>query len=201
MATQPNDSGDAASSVFAQPREPILAGPADQSGELLALHPNVLRVWRLSAAIGAAIFGTLAVGGGAAGALGLESGAYVFATISGSVAALFLWSAVQFCGWRYDAWRYGVRAHDVVAGFGVFWRTRRCVPRLRIQHVDIASGPIDRMFGMANVSLFTAGNIAAVITIPGVTPEEAERLRATLLNLEPSDERRPAPPASGQHAG
>lgn len=195
MATQPN--GPATTS--ATQTSGVDFAQAGDDAALLALHPNVLRVWQISAGIGAAIFGTLAIGAGVGGALGLERAAYIFAASTGAIALLFLWSAAQISAWRYDAWRYGVRPHDVLAQFGVFWRTRRCVPRLRIQHVDIASGPIDRMFGMANVSLFTAGNIAAVITIPGVTPEEAERLRATLLKLEPSDDRRPAPPAPGQH--
>ena len=65
---------------------------------------------------------------------------------------------------------------------------RRCSPRLRIQHVDIESGPIDRAFGMVKLTLYTAGTNAAVGTIPGLLPQDAEALRETLLQTERSDE-------------
>ncbi|MBI5863856.1 MAG: PH domain-containing protein [Planctomycetes bacterium] len=167
---------------------------------LRTLHSNVRRVWRIGAWIAAGAFAAFAI---VLIVLAVTSGArsiYVVAAVFGLIALAFVWSAVQFTGWRYAAWRYAVREHDVIANFGVFWRTRRTIPRLRIQHVDIDSGPIDRSFGLANVSLFTAGNITAVIRIPGVAPEEAERLRVLLLKLEPSDGSKPSPTASGQHA-
>jgi membrane protein YdbS with pleckstrin-like domain len=96
--------------------------------------------------------------------------------------------AIVFSSWRYRAWRYAIRPHDVLLHYGVVWRMRRCIPRLRIQHVDIESGPIDRAFGMAKLTLYTAGTNAAVGTIPGLLPQDAEALRETLLQTERSDE-------------
>src|SRR5262245_53958270 len=131
---QPNGPTAATSEPDRQDRGSVLARPlsTDEAAELRSLHRNVLRVWRLSAGIAAAIFGLLALAAIAAGAAKFWDGMHIFAGVSGAIALLFAWSATVYSGWRYAAWRYGVRAHDVVAGYGVFWRTRRCIPRLRI---------------------------------------------------------------------
>lgn len=177
--------------------------PADEppTGELRRLHPAVMRVWRLSDLITAGVFGLLCAAGVMGNLAGAGSWLAIVAAVCGGLALLSLWHAIVYVPWCYDVWRYAERPQDVCIMRGVWWRERRFVPRFRIQHVDIASGPIDRAFGLTNVSIYTAGTIAAVITIPGVAPEEAERLRATLLALEPSDARRPAPPSSGDHPG
>jgi membrane protein YdbS with pleckstrin-like domain len=82
---------------------------------------------------------------------------------------------------RYHRWGYQVRELDVVIESGVWWRTRRCVPRARVQHVDISSGPIDRSLGLVNVELFVAGGIGAVASIHGLSPLAAEALREALV--------------------
>ncbi len=83
---------------------------------------------------------------------------------------------------KHRAWRYAVRPHDVVICYGVLWKMRRTIPRPRIQHVDIESGPIHRAFGLARLSLFTAGTITAVAVIPGIRAADAEALREQLLS-------------------
>lgn len=104
-------------------------------------------------------------------------------------AALF--SAVILClalAWpplAYSRWSYSVRRHDVMLAYGVVWRVRRSVPRPRIQHVDVKSGPLDRAFGLVKCTLYTAGTGEADATIPGLLPEVAEALRERLLERGP----------------
>ena len=81
----------------------------------------------------------------------------------------------------YRRWFYAVREHDVLLCHGVFWRVRRSIPRRRIQHVDIDSGPIDRMIGLCELSLHTAGLGGDDGEIQGLTEPEAEALREQLL--------------------
>ena len=81
----------------------------------------------------------------------------------------------------YDSWRWALRADDVVARYGVVFRVTRSIPRVRVQHVDVTSGPIDRALGFVQVSLHVAGSAGAVLTIPGLAPAEAETLREALL--------------------
>lgn len=82
---------------------------------------------------------------------------------------------------RYRSWGYVLRDEDVLIQSGVWWRVRRCIPRARVQHVDIRSGPLDRAFGLVEVHLFTAGSVGAVAAIPGLSPESGEELRAALV--------------------
>jgi hypothetical protein len=94
-----------------------------------------------------------------------------------AVLVLGLWHARLL----FKSWRWSLRPDDVVARYGVIWRVSRSIPRVRVQHVDVRSGPIDRALGLVEVSLHVAGSAGPVLTIPGLAPAEAETLREALL--------------------
>jgi len=155
--------------------------------EFRPLHPALRKVWILAGLLTAllvaaavAVFDSVWHSAGRSWPLP----AY---TLSAAVFLVLAGNAFVFPTWRYRAWRYAIRPHDVLLHYGVVWRMRRCIPRLRIQHVDIESGPIDRAFGMVKLTLYTAGTNAAVGTIPGLLPQDAEALRETLLKTGRSD--------------
>jgi len=81
----------------------------------------------------------------------------------------------------YASWRWALREDDVLARYGVVFRVARSIPRVRVQHVDVHSGPIDRALGLVEVSLHVAGSAGPVLTIPGLAPAEAEALRGALI--------------------
>jgi hypothetical protein len=95
-----------------------------------------------------------------------------------AVLILGLWHARLL----YRSWRWALRPDDVVARYGVVWRVIRSIPRVRVQHVDVRSGPVDRALGLVEVSLHVAGSAGPVLTIPGLAPAEGEALRAALLD-------------------
>lgn len=90
-------------------------------------------------------------------------------------------------GWRY-ALRYAALysaqqlADGVLIRRGVWWRSEVFVPRARIQHTEINQGPLDRRWGMASVSIHTAGTRLEQISLPGVPRAVAEALRDVLLD-------------------
>lgn len=94
-----------------------------------------------------------------------------------------IWSA-SMVKRQWQVWRYEVTDNEVILSWGVWYQTKRFVPRDRIQHVDITSGPLARKFGLAHVHLYVAGAHGAVGGIPGLTPEEAEDLRAMLVETQ-----------------
>jgi membrane protein YdbS with pleckstrin-like domain len=99
---------------------------------------------------------------------------------AGGAAALL---AVALAVYGYlDARVFGwaVREHDLVTRQGVVWRKTVVVPLVRIQHVELASGPLERAFGTARLQVFTAGSGGADLVIYGLEPERAERLRGHL---------------------
>ena len=82
----------------------------------------------------------------------------------------------------WKSWGYVERDVDLYITHGVWFRTLTAVPYGRMQLVEVQSGPVDRHFGLASVTLKTASpNTDA--TIPGLEPDEASRLRDRLTQL------------------
>ncbi|MDQ3591835.1 MAG: PH domain-containing protein [Actinomycetota bacterium] len=77
------------------------------------------------------------------------------------------------------AWGYAERADDLVVTRGALWRRIDLVPYGRLQMVDVHAGPMDRVFKLARVRLYTASP-STHAHIPGLLPAEAARLRDRL---------------------
>jgi membrane protein YdbS with pleckstrin-like domain len=148
---------------------------------MLRLHPDVKKTWWIDLAITntvlLVIFSIMDL------VLLWRQEWYPLPPMIGALTLIALLLALQlvYNAKRYARWGYQVRELDVVIESGVWWRTRRSVPRARVQHVDIGSGPIDRSLGLVNVELFVAGGIGAVASIPGLSPQAAEALREALV--------------------
>ena len=82
--------------------------------------------------------------------------------------------------WR--SWGYVEREDDLYITHGVLFRTLVAVPYGRMQLVEVASGPLERAFGLATVTLKTA-SAETNASIPGLAPDEATRLRDRLTEL------------------
>ena len=77
---------------------------------------------------------------------------------------------------------YAEREADLLVRRGVLFRSLVVVPYGRMQFVDVQSGPLARAFGIARVQLHTASP-GTDASIPGLPPQEAERLRDRLAAL------------------
>lgn len=80
------------------------------------------------------------------------------------------------------SWGYAERDEDLYITHGAAFRSLSAVPYGRMQFVDITSGPIERVFGIASVHLHTASPGTSA-RIPGLSQEEAARLRDRLTAL------------------
>lgn len=80
------------------------------------------------------------------------------------------------------SWGYVEREDDLYLTHGVLFRTLVAVPYGRMQLVEVSSGPLERAFGLATVTLRTASPETGA-TIPGLEPDEAARLRDRLTEL------------------
>ncbi|WP_203416660.1 PH domain-containing protein [Jiangella ureilytica] len=113
--------------------------------------------------------------------LGLIFGlpAVLIAVGAGLVALVWgLWLIPR--NWR--AWGYAERLDDLLVTHGVMFRRLTVVPYGRMQFVDVASGPLERRYGLATVQLHTASP-ATDAKIPGLPAAEAARLRDRLSAL------------------
>ncbi|GAB2828560.1 PH domain-containing protein [Streptomyces daliensis] len=103
--------------------------------------------------------------------------------------AAFALLPLAFAAWGWGAlrrnwrsWRYAERVDDLLISRGVLWRELTVVPYGRMQLVEVTSGPLERRYGLARLQLHTAAATTDA-TIPGLSPEEAERLRDRLTEL------------------
>lgn len=154
-----------------------------------ALHPRVIIVWRGTAVLAAALLS------GAFAALEfliLSPRGISFFTpglLTGAVAILGVGIAMIWPVLRYRFWGWEIREDQVVIERGVLWRARSLIPRVRIQHVDTRTSPLQRWLDLSSLIIYTAGTHGSDAEIPGLKAEDAERLREELARLEELDER------------
>ncbi|WP_042352506.1 PH domain-containing protein [Bacillus massiliigorillae] len=98
----------------------------------------------------------------------------------GMFVILFLLLVFLIPSLRWKWWRYEVRDEEIEIQKGLFIITRTLVPMVRVQHVDTQQGPLMRKNNLASVEISTA---ATVHEIPALDYDEAERLRAFIVEM------------------
>ena len=61
------------------------------------------------------------------------------------------------------------------------------VPFVRVQHIDVKRGPLDKMFGTASLVVHTAGTHNSLVTLPGLSPARAAEIRDDIRGSIRSD--------------
>ncbi|MEO9325905.1 PH domain-containing protein [Nocardioides sp. C4-1] len=95
-------------------------------------------------------------------------------TIALLAVAVLAWAAVV-PQWRYLVHRWETTETAVYTQTGWWARERRIAPMSRIQTVDYAEGPVERLFGLASVTVTTA-SAAGALSIAGLERDVARRL-------------------------
>ncbi len=97
------------------------------------------------------------------------------------VTLLAIW-IVAYNGISFHYMFYAVREKDISYQSGWLWKSMTTIPYNRVQHCDIREGLIDRQFGLAKLTIYTAGGQSADLMIPGLLPETAEKLKSYILD-------------------
>ena len=84
--------------------------------------------------------------------------------------------------WRYRVHRWEISPQAVFTRTGWLVQQRRIVPISRVQTVDTYRGPLDRLFGLANVTVTTASSAGAV-HIVGLDDDMADRVVEQLTDI------------------
>jgi membrane protein YdbS with pleckstrin-like domain len=82
---------------------------------------------------------------------------------------------------RYERFRWILSPAGLEIRHGVIFRTITSVPRARVQHTDVAQGPIQRRFGLASLVIHTAGQQDSEIHLGGITFDTARAIRDDLM--------------------
>jgi membrane protein YdbS with pleckstrin-like domain len=84
--------------------------------------------------------------------------------------------------WRYRVHRWEIGAQAVYTRTGWLVQERRIAPISRVQTVDTQRGPLDRLFGLATVTVTTASSAGAV-RIVALDSDVADRIAAELTDI------------------
>ena len=156
------------------PAIPLAGHPLDDEGELTKLHPGYARALRLRTTLTAIPF--------LLGALVAEAAIRDLALIpqgiiAGTVLVIALALIIRVPATRYNARGYQISADRLRVVRGLLFRSDTVVPFGRVQHIDVHQGPLDRFFGIATLTLHTAGNHNASVSLPGLGEELAREMR------------------------
>jgi len=84
--------------------------------------------------------------------------------------------------WRYRVHRWDIDPKAVYTRTGWLVQERRIAPISRVQTVDTERGPLDQLFGLANVTVTTASSAGAV-RIAALDSDVADRVVARLTDI------------------
>lgn len=144
---------------------------------LTPLHPKQKSLIRVRSAIRAAVLIILATAGEyfLQTQFGLPGGYLIGAAVLLGILLVLILPHRIYRRWGFDM---GAEQLRVLRGF--LWRTDTIVPFNRIQHIDVAQGPLQRFFGLSTLIVHTAGTHNSIVTLPGLATADAEDMRETI---------------------
>jgi uncharacterized protein len=97
--------------------------------------------------------------------------------LTGGAFLIALFAAILLPARRFRSWGYAMTDDELHIQSGIWTRARTVVPFGRVQHIDVSQGPVERRFGLGRLVLHTAGTLGSAVSLPGLTHEDAERMR------------------------
>ncbi len=94
--------------------------------------------------------------------------------------------ALKIFGFRRKL--YALRERDIVYKKGLIWRSSVVIPFNRIQHAEVFQGPLDRLFDLSSLRIYTAGGSSSDLSIPGLRPSVADKIKHYVLSKTSSYE-------------
>jgi len=148
--------------------------PIVEEAELTRLHPNYAKAIRLRTMVTAIPF---LVGALVAEAVLRANDLLVPGVVIGPVLLVAILLILRIPQRRYGARGYQMGADRLRVVRGLWFHSDTVVPFGRVQHIDVDQGPLDRFFGIATLTLHTAGNHNASVSLPGLGEDLAREMR------------------------
>lgn len=162
--------------LFENQQIDISALPQAELMEMTSLEPSYKKVRYIGASIFAGILifvvALILLFNLDWGIVGFLGGAFI--------AALAIWNVV-YQGISFQYMGYALREKDISFKSGWLWKSITTVPFNRVQHCDFKQGLLDRQFGLAKLTIYTAGGQSTDLEIPGLLLDTAERLKSYIL--------------------
>ena len=94
-----------------------------------------------------------------------------------AVSSLALLAVIFIPHRRWGRLGYALHPNMLQVVRGWLFHIDTIVPLVRVQHIDVTRGPLDKAFGTATLVVHTAGTHNSIVTLPGLSPEKASDIR------------------------
>ena len=152
-----------------------------------ALDRRVVAYWLLSGVTGFVVLTALVVVGWQVFSDKLPGNHLVWSVgVIAVLSMMLLWNVLSpLLAWQ--RWRYEIREDLMLARYGIVVHEEKAIPISRLQHVELGRGPLERLFGLATLVVFTAGSENAAFRLPGLLVARAQALRDQILEARGDD--------------
>lgn len=96
--------------------------------------------------------------------------------LPGSLLIAVLFGALEYIGYMFM--EYELHEDQVVVKSGIFWKRNKSMPYHKLTDAELLQGPLERMFGFADLALQTAGSGETEATLTGL--ENYNRVQETV---------------------
>ena len=76
---------------------------------------------------------------------------------------------------------HALRKHDIIYKEGVIFRNTTTISFNRVQHCELSQGPLEQLFDLFTLKIFTAGGQSSDLEIPGLGDSEAQALKEFII--------------------
>jgi uncharacterized protein len=83
-------------------------------------------------------------------------------------------------GRKYRQWGYHMGTDRLRIVSGYLFHSDTIVPFGRIQHIDVEQGPLQRPYGLATLTVHTAGNHNSSVSLPCIAHDDALAMREAI---------------------
>lgn len=123
---------------------------------------------------------------------GVMAGGGHMARMLGWVLVLLVVPSAVWAAAEYLRFRYRVEGDSLIIDRGVWGREHRVIPAARVQNIDLKQNFLQRMLGVAELHVETAGGESSEAALSVLAVGEAEQLRRSLLALRAGSAEAPA---------
>lgn len=88
---------------------------------------------------------------------------------------------------RAARWGFRIGEDELRVAHGWLFRTDTIVPFVRVQHIDVGQGPVERWFGLSHLVVHTSGTHNSMVMLPGLPADLAAAMRETIRRHIQSD--------------
>ncbi|KEI17924.1 PH domain-containing protein [Clostridium haemolyticum] len=130
------------------------------------LNKNAKKAWFLSNLIGLIIIGGILIGLKIYFSEKVVKHSFIVNIILGIILSILILDVLVKPIIEYKQWKYIITEDRIEFVHGIYFLTTTIIPIVRIQHIDIEEGPINRIYNLAKINIHTAGGEHKIEGLP-----------------------------------